>query len=104
MQDPRVKNNIALQQSNTHKEKLKDSPIYDNTDRKIAYRRNEPASCGKHQTSMICDVAITTVCDRAICEDALASHKSTSVRLFRARHPKKIQLPLPDLEIMRIQC
>ena len=54
------------------RKKLQDLPICDNTNRKIAYRRNELARFGKHQTSTTCDVAIAAMVQSAIVKSAMA--------------------------------
>ena len=53
------------------RKKLQDLPICDNTDRKIAYRRNELARFGKHQTPATCDVAIAAMVQSAMLQSAM---------------------------------
>ncbi len=53
------------------RKRLQYLPICDNTDRKIAYCRNELERFGKHHISLTCDVAIAVMVQSAMVQFAI---------------------------------
>ena len=67
------------------RKKIQDLLICDNTDRKIAYHRNELARFGKHQTSATCDVAIAAMVQSAMVQSTMVGFVMVRSAMLRKK-------------------